>query len=98
MHKDVSLVRRYVEREWSRIYTGDVLVKDFIFAKEVRLGTYKCCRSPPSWRRIRSSRIPGRRRCMGSASSTSVIDAEGSRLMDKALTPSELLANPSRYR
>jgi DNA polymerase zeta len=32
-HKDVSLVRRYVEREWSRIYTGDVLVKDFIFAK-----------------------------------------------------------------
>ena len=35
-------VRRYLERQWTKILAGRVSVQDFIFAKEVRLGTYKC--------------------------------------------------------
>ena len=97
-HKDVSLVRRYVEREWSRIYTGDVLVKDFIFAKEVRLGTYKVL---PLAAIVATNSIKQDARTAplyGERVEYVVIDAEGSRLMDKALTPQELLAHPSRYR
>ena len=38
---DISLVRRYVERQFKRIISGRVSILDFIFAKEVRLGTYR---------------------------------------------------------
>ncbi len=40
----VAQVRRYLERQWTKILAGRVSVQDFIFAKEVRLGTYKCAR------------------------------------------------------
>ena len=37
---DLSTVRIYLEKQWTRILSGRVSVSDFIFAKEVRLGTY----------------------------------------------------------
>ena len=37
---DLSAVRDYLERQWGRILAGRVSPADFIFAKEVRLGTY----------------------------------------------------------
>lgn len=48
---DISLVRKYVERQWKRIMSGRISVKDFIFCKEVRLGTYSSSSSssiPPA--------------------------------------------------
>ena len=33
-------VRTYMERQWDKILAGRVSVADFVFAKEVRLGTY----------------------------------------------------------
>ena len=39
--KNVSLVKSYLQRQWKKILAGRVSVQDFIFAKEVRLGTYK---------------------------------------------------------
>ncbi|MCI08554.1 DNA polymerase zeta catalytic subunit-like, partial [Trifolium medium] len=33
-------VKTYLQRQWKRILSGRVSLKDFIFAKEVRLGTY----------------------------------------------------------
>ena len=38
--KDLSRVKRYLYRQWSRIIVGNVPLDDFIFAQEVRLGTY----------------------------------------------------------
>lgn len=38
---DISSARRYVERQFKRIISGRVSILDFIFAKEVRLGTYR---------------------------------------------------------
>lgn len=38
--KDVSLVKSYLERQWTKILSGRVSIQDFVFAKEVRLGTY----------------------------------------------------------
>ena len=42
--KDLSLVRSYLERTWSRIWTGRLALNEALFAKEVRLGNY---RQPP---------------------------------------------------
>ncbi len=38
---DISAVKKYVCAQFSKIMRGQVNYKDFIFAKEVRLGTYK---------------------------------------------------------
>ena len=39
--RDMSLVRSYLERQWYNIYQHRLSLDQFIFAKEVRLGTYK---------------------------------------------------------
>ena len=97
-HKDVSLVRRYVERQWSRLYSGQLSVRDCIFAKEVRLGTYKVM---PLAAIVATNSIKQDARSAplyGERVEYVVIDAEGSRLMDKAASPQELLRQPSRCR
>jgi DNA polymerase zeta len=38
-------VKQYLQRQWGKILSGRVSLQDFIFAKEVRLGTYSA-RSP----------------------------------------------------
>ncbi|VVA94379.1 unnamed protein product [Arabis nemorensis] len=38
--KNISEVKLYLYRQWKRILSGRVSLQDFIFAKEVRLGTY----------------------------------------------------------
>lgn len=53
---DVSAVKEYVERQWKRIISGRVSIMDFIFAKEVRLGTYAADRAPGG--ALASSSIP----------------------------------------
>eukprot|EP00850_Spirogloea_muscicola_P013421 SM000091S24579 [mRNA] locus=s91:158707:170125:- [translate_table: standard] len=38
--KDLSQVKRYLQRQWGKILGGRVSIADFVFAKEVRLGSY----------------------------------------------------------
>ncbi|KAK9800905.1 hypothetical protein WJX73_009136 [Symbiochloris irregularis] len=38
--RDLSQVRIHMERQWDKILAGKISVADFVFAKEVRLGTY----------------------------------------------------------
>ncbi|KAK9829480.1 hypothetical protein WJX72_006119 [[Myrmecia] bisecta] len=38
--RDLSEVKSYLERQWSKILANRISIQDFIFAKEVRLGTY----------------------------------------------------------
>ena len=40
-HKDLSQVKDYLIRQWSKIIQGQVDFKDFIFAKEVKYGMYR---------------------------------------------------------
>jgi DNA polymerase zeta len=44
---DLSAVRRCLERQWGRILAGRVSASDFVFAKEVRLGSYSARGQPP---------------------------------------------------
>ena len=37
---DLSKVKAYVQNEFNKMLADDVNYKDFIFAKEVKLGTY----------------------------------------------------------
>lgn len=43
-------VKAYLERQWGKILANRVSVQDFVFAKEVRLGTYspKAAVVPPA--------------------------------------------------
>ncbi|BBN02455.1 DNA polymerase zeta [Marchantia polymorpha subsp. ruderalis] len=43
--QDLSQVKQYLQRQWGKILSGRVSIQDFVFAKEVRLGTYSA-RSP----------------------------------------------------
>ncbi len=46
--RDISQVKAYLVQSWSRILEGHVPLKDFIFAKEVRLGSYAIGYGRPS--------------------------------------------------
>jgi hypothetical protein len=46
--KDLSELKRYLYRVFDKMFTGKAMISDFIFAKEVRLGTYRGDTLPPS--------------------------------------------------
>jgi DNA polymerase elongation subunit (family B) len=46
--KDLSRLKNYLYKSFDKIITGRAVIKDFIFAKEVRLGTYRGEILPPS--------------------------------------------------
>lgn len=46
--KDLSTVKRYLHRLCGRLYTERVPIADYIFRREVRLGTYKEGHLPPA--------------------------------------------------
>jgi DNA polymerase zeta len=39
--KDISQIKAYLQKQWTKINQGDVDFKDFIFAKEVKYGMYR---------------------------------------------------------
>lgn len=39
--QNLSEVKDFCQRQWTRLQLGKVSIQDFIIAKEVRLGTYK---------------------------------------------------------
>ncbi|KAI3694970.1 hypothetical protein L1987_77956 [Smallanthus sonchifolius] len=102
-NQEISKVKAYLVRQWSRILSGRVSIQDFIFAKEVRLGTYssrvsslppsaivatKAIKADPRAEPRYAERIP-----------YVVIHAEpGARLVDMVVNPMELLAVDSPYR
>ncbi|KAJ3178228.1 DNA polymerase zeta [Gaertneriomyces sp. JEL0708] len=44
---DLSLVKKYLVQQWRKILEGHANLKDFIIAKEVKLGTYSARGPPP---------------------------------------------------
>ncbi|KAH6762547.1 recovery protein 3 [Perilla frutescens var. hirtella] len=101
--QDIDKVRTYVLRQWTKILSGRVSIQDFVFAKEVRLGTYaehaysvppaaivatKSLRNDPRAEPRYAERIP-----------YVVIHGEpGARLVDMVVDPFELLAINSPFR
>ncbi|XP_017436158.1 DNA polymerase zeta catalytic subunit isoform X3 [Vigna angularis] len=101
--KDLLEVKTYLQRQWKRILSGKFCLKDFIFAKEVRLGTYSARMSslPPAAIVATKAMTVDRRAEPRYAERIPyvVIHGEpGARLVDMVVDPLEVLAIDSPYR
>ncbi|KAG5521159.1 hypothetical protein RHGRI_033645 [Rhododendron griersonianum] len=102
--KDINQVKAYLLRQWKRIISGRVSLQDFVFAKEVRLGTYSTRASsslPPAAivaaKAMRTD--PRAEPRYGERISYVVVHGEpGSRLVDMVVDPLDLLAIHSPFR
>ncbi|PNT74600.1 hypothetical protein BRADI_1g18510v3 [Brachypodium distachyon] len=101
--QDLVKVKSYLERQWTRILSGKVLIQDFIFAKEVRLGTYSSRAStlPPAAIVATKAMLsdPRAEPRYGERVPYVVIHGEpGARLVDMVIDPYGLLEVGSPYR
>ncbi|PWY98545.1 putative catalytic subunit of DNA polymerase zeta UPR-1 [Testicularia cyperi] len=55
--RDLSAVKKYLQRQWRKILEGRVSPQDFVFAKEVRLGSYSDKVAPPPGAAVASRRM-----------------------------------------
>ncbi|TVU37337.1 hypothetical protein EJB05_10646 [Eragrostis curvula] len=101
--QDLKKVKLYLERQWTRILSGKVSIRDFIFAKEVRLGTYSARASslPPAAIVATKAMLsdPRAEPRYGERVLYVVIHGEpGARLVDMVMDPYGLLEVGSPYR
>lgn len=97
--RDLSLIRTYLERQWSKIWSGRYSLKDFIFAKEVKLGNYK----QPPLAAILAQRLvaqdPRSGALYGERIPYVIVDGPPqSRLIDRLQHPISLILRPDLYR
>ncbi|KAH9328748.1 hypothetical protein KI387_000856, partial [Taxus chinensis] len=93
---DLSEVKSYLYRQWRKILSGRVSLEDFIFAKEVRLGTYSLKASslpPAAIVSTKAMRVdPRAEPHYGERVRYVVVHGEpGARLVDMVVNPLELL-------
>lgn len=96
-------MRSYVQRQWKRILSGRVTVKDFIFAKEVRLGSYSARTSslpPAAIVATKAMRVDPRAEPRYAERVPYVVihGEPGARLVDMVVDPLEVLALGSPFR
>ncbi|PCH36835.1 DNA/RNA polymerase [Wolfiporia cocos MD-104 SS10] len=95
--QDLSQVKEYCYRSWTKILENKVSIQDFIFAKEVKMGTYSDKGPPPPGVTVAARRMvqdPNDEPQYGER--VPYVIARGSpdsRLVDRAVTPEEMLNN-----
>lgn len=99
-YKDVSRIRQYMERTWSRMFANTIPLSEYIFAKESKLGTY---RSMPASAIVATrliERDPRLAPLYAERVAYVVVDGHsvGARLMDRVVPPLDVLAWPHLYR
>ncbi|KAL8283649.1 hypothetical protein RQP46_005444 [Phenoliferia psychrophenolica] len=96
---DLSQVKAYVQRQWTKLLDGDVSPQDFTFAKAVKLGTYSDKRAPPPGATVaeRLRRADPRAETSYGERVPYLLFATESktRQIDRALTPEEFLSDPN---
>nr|XP_011466294.1 PREDICTED: DNA polymerase zeta catalytic subunit isoform X2 [Fragaria vesca subsp. vesca] len=104
-HQDMAevQVKAYLQRQWKRILSGRVCLQDFVFAKEVRLGTYRASGSslpPAAIVATKAMRIDPRAEPRYAERVPYVVihGEPGARLADVVVDPLSLLATDSAYR
>ncbi|KAH7883594.1 hypothetical protein F5I97DRAFT_2041862 [Phlebopus sp. FC_14] len=93
---DLSEVKAYCCRSWSKILRNKLSIQDFIFAKEVRMGTYSDKAPPPPGVAVAARRMledENYEPQYGDRVPYLIIRGGSPRLVDRAVTPEELLAN-----
>ncbi|CAE6411247.1 unnamed protein product [Rhizoctonia solani] len=93
--QDFSEVKKYCVDSWTKILKGQASPQDFIFAKEVRLGTYSDKAPPPPGATVAARKLaldPMSEPQYGERVPYVIVRGEpGSRLVDRAVPPEELL-------
>lgn len=94
---DLTQVKKYFQRQCTKIMKGKVSIQDFCFAKEVKLGTYSDKGPPPPGALISTKRMledPRAEPQYGERVPYVVITgAPGARLIDRCVAPDVLLHN-----
>jgi DNA polymerase zeta len=94
---DLSQVKSYFQSQCSKIMQGRISIQDFLFAKEVKLGTYSDRGPPPPGALIATKRMladPRTEPQYGERVPYVVITgAPGARLIDRCVSPETLLQN-----
>ncbi|PNP49558.1 hypothetical protein THARTR1_09880 [Trichoderma harzianum] len=95
---DLSQVKDYFQKQCAKMMRGKVSIQDFCFAKEVRLGSYAENGLPPAGAMISARKMLQDARAepqYGERVPYVVITgAPGARLIDRCVSPEELLRNP----
>ncbi|GAW03632.1 DNA polymerase zeta catalytic subunit [Lentinula edodes] len=96
--QDLSKVKEYCYDSWTKILENRAPVQDFIFAKEVKMGTYSDKGPPPPGVAVATKRTlldPGDEPQYGERVPYVIAQGEpGSKLVDRATDPLEFLRNP----
>ncbi|KAI0963568.1 hypothetical protein AcW1_000610 [Taiwanofungus camphoratus] len=99
--QDLSKVKDYCCRSWTQIMENKVSIQDFIFAKEVRMGTYSDKIPPPPGVTVAARRMvedPNDEPQYGERIPYVIVRGEpNSRLVDRAVAPDELLKNSQKH-
>lgn len=94
---DLSQVKSYFQEQCKKIMQGRISIQDFLFAKEVKLGTYSERGPPPPGALIATKRMladPRTEPQYGERVPYVVITgAPGARLIDRCVSPEMLLSN-----
>ncbi|KAI9095522.1 hypothetical protein DFS34DRAFT_662310 [Phlyctochytrium arcticum] len=98
--QDLSEVKRYLHRQWSKILSGRVSIQDFIISKEVKLGTYSARGSLPPGAVVSVRKMAKDERAepqYGERVPFVVVynTGPGYRLVDSVVSPQDLIANPT---
>jgi DNA polymerase zeta len=95
---DLSQVKEYFQSQCSKIMRGAVSVNDFVFAKEVKLGSYSAKGPGPAGAMVSTKRMLEDARAepqYGERVPYVVVSgAPGARLIDRCVAPEDLLNNP----
>ncbi|GAA6061348.1 hypothetical protein JCM10212_004829 [Sporobolomyces blumeae] len=95
---DLSQVKEYCQRQWSKLQSGDVSPQDFVIAKAVKLGTYADNRLPPPGAVVASRAMMKDHRAepeYGERVPYIMFQGEpGTKQVDRALSPADFLADP----
>jgi DNA polymerase zeta len=95
---DLSHVKEYFQSQCAKIMRGSVSISDFLFAKEVKLGSYSAKGPGPPGALISTKRMLEDARAepqYGERVPYVVISgAPGARLVDRCVAPEDLLNNP----
>ncbi|KZZ99692.1 DNA-directed DNA polymerase, family B, multifunctional domain protein [Moelleriella libera RCEF 2490] len=95
---DLSQIKAYFQKQCDKIMRGAVSVQDFCFAREVRLGTYSEKGVPPAGALISTKKMLEDARAEPQYGErvpyVIITGAPGARLIDRSVSPEELLANP----
>lgn len=102
-YRDIEKVKSYLVRQWKKIISGRVSLQDFVFAKEVRLGTYSAQGSslpPAAIVATKAMRVDPRAepRYAERVPYVVVHGEPGARLADVVVDPLDVLSIDSPYR